>query len=158
MTDLAAAPALLFTSIESKRKFDLANVDRKTVLMLVSQESSGSIDPVIAEIRKAYADVSEVQIANVVDLRKTPRVLRKVAETLMSHRYKESAKNLPPGRDAAEWIIILPDWQGKLIRALGIDDVSQEMAVAVVAPGGQLLGVHHGVGAAAAAIEMLTRA
>ena len=156
--DPATAPALSFTAIESKRKFNLSNVDRKTVLMLVSQESSGSIDPVIAEIRDAYANISEVQIANVVDLRKTPRVLRKVAGTLMSHRYKESAKNLPSGRDAAEWIIILPDWEGKLIKALGIDDVSQEMAIAVVAPGGKLLGIYHGPDPAVAAIEMLARA
>ena len=152
------APALTFTAIESKRKIDLANVDRKTVLIMVSQETADSIDPVITEIRDEYDVISEVQVANVVDLRKFPRVVRKIAETLMAHRYKESAKNIKPGRDPAEWIIILPDWDGKLIKALGIADVSQQLAVAVVAPGGKLIGVHQGPGAAAAAMEMLARA
>ncbi len=158
MSETAAAPALTFTAIESKRKFDLANVDRKTVLIMVSQESAGTIDPVITEIRDEYDVIAEVQIANVVDLRKFPRVVRKVAETLMSHRYKESAKNIKPGRNPEEWIIILPDWDGKLMKALGIADVSQELAVAVIAPGGRLLGVHQGPGAAAAAMEMLAGA
>ena len=158
MPETLRAPSIVFTAIESKRVIDIANVDRKTVLMLISQESAGSIDPVISEIRNEYDVISEVQIANVVDLRKFPRVVRKVAETLMSHRYKESAKDLQPGRDPSEWIIILPDWDGKLLQALGLEDVSQEMAVAVVAPGGRLLGVHQGPGAAAAAMEMLARA
>lgn len=158
MPDIMAAPAIAFTAIESKRRIDLANVDRKTVLMLISQETADAVDPVISEIRGEYDDIAEVQIANVVDLRKFPRVIRKVPETLMAHRYKESAKDLPPGRDPAEWIIILPDWDGSLIEALGIADVSQELAVAVVAPGGKLLGVHQGPGAGAAAMEMLARA
>ena len=156
--DESAAPALVFTAIESKRMIDVADVDRRTVLLLISQETSNTVDPVIAEVRAKYELASDVQIANVVDLRKFPRVIRKVAETLMTHRYKESAKDLPPGRDPAEWIIILPDWDGSLIEALGIADVSQELAVAVVAPGGKLLGVHQGPGAGAAAMEMLARA
>ena len=156
--DESAAPALVFTAIESKRMIDVADVDRRTVLLLISQETSNTVDPVIAEVRAKYELASDVQIANVVDLRKFPRVIRKVAETLMAHRYKESAKELPPGRDPAEWIIILPDWDGSLIEALGIADVSHELAVAVVAPGGKLLGVHQGPGAGAAAMEMLARA
>ena len=154
----SAAPALTFTAIESKRRFEIANIDRRTVLLLISQETSNTVDPVIAEVRVKYELASDVQIANVVDLRKFPRLVRKVAETLMSHRYKESAKELPPGHDPAEWVIILPDWDGELMKALEITDVSEELAVAVIAPGGRLLGVHQGPGAGAAALEMLSRA
>lgn len=156
--DESVAPALVFTAIESKRMIDVADVDRRTVLLLISQETSNTVDPVIAEVRAKYELASDVQIANVVDLRKFPRLVRKVAETLMSHRYKESAKDLSPGRDPAEWVIILPDWDGELMKALGVTDVSQELAVAVVAPGGRLVGVHQGPGAGAAAMEMLLRA
>ncbi len=156
--DESAAPALVFTAIESKRMIDVADIDRRTVLLLISQETSNTVDPVIAEIRAKYELASDVQIANVVDLRKFPRLVRKVAETLMSHRYKESAKELPPGRDPAEWVIILPDWDGELMKALEITDVSEELAVAVIAPGGRLLGVHQGLGAGAAALEMISRA
>ena len=156
--DESAAPALVFTAIESKRIIDVADVDRRTVLLLIAQETSNTVDPVIAEVRAKYELASDVQIANVVDLRKFPRLVRKVAETLMSHRYKESAKELPPGRDPAEWVIILPDWDGELMKALEITDVSEELVVAVIAPGGRLLGVHQGPGAGAAALEKLSRA
>ncbi|MBA4181334.1 MAG: hypothetical protein C0506_12155 [Anaerolinea sp.] len=158
MSDPALAPAITFTAVESKRKIDLADVRVPTVLMLVSQATSEAVDPIVEAVRGKYPDIGQVLTATAVDLRSVPRLVRKVAETMLSARYKQRAAALEPGRDPREWVVIIPDWDAKAMKALGIEDVSQQLAVAVLAPGGKLVGTYQGAGAPAAVLEMLARA
>ena len=152
------APDITLTAVVSKRKIALNAVTVPTLLMLFEQGTAGQIDPVLTAVRDVWPTADLVQIANVVDLRKFPKIVRKVAETLLNNSYKNNAKNVKAGREPADYVIILPDWQGKVMKALGIENVSTRIAIAVVAPGGKLIGIYQGEGEGAKAVELLRAA
>lgn len=157
-TEVTPAPDLSFTAIESKRLIKLNALEFPTVLILVSQSSSEQTGAVVEAIRARYPTVEEAQIASVVDLRSFPRLVRKIAEGLMSQRYKEAAKNILEGRDPERYIVILPDWEAKAMKAFGIGDVSKTMAIAVLAPGGRVIGTYQGESPGQAALDLLAAA
>jgi hypothetical protein len=152
------APNVTFTAIVSKRTIRLDAVEVPTLLVLVSQQTASAADGVLSGVRARYPDPAVIQLATVVDLRSIPRLLRKVAEGTLNGRYHERAKALEPGHDPAERIVILPDWDGKAVDALGISDLSQQAAVAVVVPSGQLVGVRQGGDLESAALELVATA
>jgi hypothetical protein len=155
---LASAPAITLTAVVSKRKIALNDVAVPTLVLLFDQGTSNTLDPVIAPVRDRWPTAERVQIANVVDLRKFPKIVRKVAETLMSNSYKQNAAGVPADRNPADYIIILPDWDAKVMKALGIESVSERLAAAVIAPGGKLIGWAQGDDAPARAVAMLEEA
>jgi len=154
-TEPRRAPELTFKAVETGRVITLDKLEFPTVVMLVSQGSSEQTNAVVEAVRGRYPTVEEAQIVSVVDLRKFPKLVRKVAETLMAQRYKESAKNILEGRDPARYIVILPDWDAKAMVGFGIEDVGTTMAIAVVMPGGEVAGVYQGENPGAAALELL---
>ncbi len=103
------APAITLTAIVSKRKIVLNDVAVPTLLLLFDQGTSTTLNPVISLVRERWATADLVQIANVVDLRKFPKIVRKIAEQLMKNSYQENAKTVEPPREPADYVIILPD-------------------------------------------------
>jgi len=152
------APEITLTAVASKRKIALNAVATPTLLILFDQGTAGQIDPVVSAVRDAWPTADLVQIANVVDLRKFPKIVRKVAETLLNNSYNQNARNVKEGRDPADYVIILPDWQASVMKAVGIENVSSRIAIAVVAPGGRLIGAYQGEGEGAKAVELLRAA
>lgn len=148
------APPIKLTAIVSKRVFKLDAVEVPTLLVLVSQQSAAAADGVLVGVRASYPDPAVLQLATVIDLRAIPRLLRKVAETTLNGRYHERAKALDPDADPAQRIVILPDWDGGVATAFGLPDLGTQAAVAMVAPGGRLVGVRQGDDLATAALEL----
>ena len=151
MTD-AQAPAITLKAVVSGRKIVLNDVSVPTLALLFDQATSTTLDPVIGPVRERWPEASQLQIANVVDGRKFPRIIRKVAETMMSSSYHSNAKEMPAGHDPADYILILPDWNASVMKALGIESVSERLALAVIAPGGSLIGTYQGEDAPAQAM------
>lgn len=152
------APAITLKAVVSGRRVTFNEVTVPTLLLLFDQGTSTTLDPVLTPVRERWPEASQVQIANVVDGRKFPRIIRKVAETLMNNSYHTNAKELPAGHDPADYLLILPDWDASVMKALAIEDVSKQLALAVVAPGGELMGTYQGDEAPAQAIALLERA
>lgn len=153
-----AAPAISLTAIVSKRKLAFNDVPVPTLLVLVAQETAGLVDPIFAAVREKYPLASQVQIATIVDTHKFPAILKKFAEGLMKSRYNESAKNMEPGKEPAEYLLIVPDWKAAASKALGLTDTSEHLAIAVLAPGGKLIGTDQSADTAAAALALLAMA
>lgn len=151
-------PDLKFTTVGSKREVFLRNLPKTSLVLMVAQETGGETEPVLAAVREVYPDAEAMPVLNVVDLKKIPRLVRKVAEGMLKGRYEERAQAVPPGTDPAERVFILPDWEGKLAPALGLGDVSKRMAMAVIGPDGKLYGTYQGDDAAKAALDLLRAA
>jgi hypothetical protein len=152
------APALSLTTIVSKRKLIFNDVAVPTLLVLVAQETAGLVDPIFEAVREKYPLASQVQIATIVDTHKFPSILKKFAEGLMKTRYNEAAKNIEAGRDPADYLLIVPDWKAAASRALGVSDTSEHLAIAVLAPGGKLIGTDQTENTAAAPLALLAMA
>ncbi len=152
------APELTLTAVVSKREIKLNDVSVPTLLLLLSQESGGPLDDIIAAVRAQYPTAEQAQIVSVVDAHKFPKLMHKVAEGMMSGRYHNRAKELPAGRNPEDYIIIIPDWKASAIEALGIESVATKMAIAVLAPGARLIGIDQSDDLSAAALRLLAEA
>ena len=155
---MSIAPAIALEAIVSKRTIAFNDVPLPTLLLLVTQESSNGVDAVVEEVRAVYPGVSNLLIANVADLRAFPKLLRKVAEAIMNSRYNDAAKRIEPPERPEDHIIILPDWDGSAVTALGFSDVGKQIGVALLLPGGQLAGVYQGDDTAKGALDLLATA
>jgi hypothetical protein len=149
------APPLAFKAAVSNREIRFDQVDRPSLILMFAQETSNSLDPVIESVRAEWPHTRDLAIFNVVDLRSIPRLIRKMAEIQINSSYQNWAKNLEAGEDAADWVYILPDWDGETLKALGLSDVSKQVAVAAVGPDGRLAGPYQGDAPGPAAVELV---
>jgi hypothetical protein len=133
-------------------------LDRPAVLLCFAQATQHDADPVEAAVRAKYG-AAEVLVGHVVDLHGVPRMFRGVAERILASEYEKAVAALPSGETAADYVVILPDWDGAFVESLGLAaDVSQTLAVAVFSKDGRLAGTAQGEGVADACLRLLADA
>ncbi len=152
------APNVTLKAAGSGRNVSLAREGVPLVLVCVGQGTAGSVDPIRSAIRDRWPEAGSVMVASVIDLRAVPRLMRKMAEGALASRYRENVAKLPGGRDGRDYIVILPDWKGEVIAALGVGDVAATAALAVIGADGQIVGVYQGDDPATAAVGLLEKA
>jgi hypothetical protein len=153
----AVAPVVTLQAIGHRREVAIASVGAPAVLMFVGRETQSAVDPVVDAVRERYPEASQVTILNIADVRGIPRLVRKVAETIMKSSYRERVAKLKPGQSPEEYVLILPDWDGDVFKALGVGDVSKTIFVAVLDRSGRIAGQYQGDDPAGAAVELLGR-
>jgi hypothetical protein len=158
MQALGPAPAVTLKAVGHGRQLRLDAIGTPTVLICVARETSDLPPPVVEAVRAKYPTAAEVLIVNLADARPFPRLIRKIAEQIMKSSYNDAVKNLEPGRKPEDYVLIVPDWDGAALGPLGIDDVTKQIAVAVIDGRGNLTGVYQGDDPAAAALELLASA
>ena len=123
-------------------------------MVFVDHNTGRAAQAIVETLRRRYPDHRQLAIALVVDARVVPRLLRGVAEGIMESSYREAAAAVPAGFDAADHLILLPDWSGDVVRAYGVGNVSREIALVFIGPDGQVRAGYHGPNPAAQALEM----
>ena len=151
------APSVTLQAIGHGRKIKIDEIGAPAVLICVGRETSSQARPVVDAVREKYPTAADAVIANVADVRGFPRVLRKVAEQLMKSSYKDAVEGLDPSKTPEEYVLILPDWDGDILSPLGVDDVSKQIAVAVVDRYGSVAGVYQGDDPASHVVELLEK-
>ena len=150
------APAVTLKAIGHGRQVDISKIGVPAVLIFAGRETSPAVRPVIEAVRDRYPAASQVVIATIADVRSIPRLVRKVAETLMKSNYKESVDRLVEGRTPEEYVLIFPDWDGAVYKPLGVEDVTQSIAIAVLDADGSVIEVSQGDGAPEQALATLS--
>ncbi len=51
---------------------------------------------------------------------------------ILNQAYDRATDELPPGVDPSEYVIILPDWGGRVSRAYGVGNTGRAAAIVVV--------------------------
>jgi hypothetical protein len=151
------APSVTLQAIGHGRKIKVDDIGVPAVLICVGRETSSQARPVVEAVRAKYPTVADVVIANIADVRGFPRMLRKVAEQLMKSSYKDAVEGLDPGKTPEEYVLILPDWDGDVLTPLGVEDVSKQIAVAVIDADATLIGVYQGDDPASHAVELMEK-
>jgi hypothetical protein len=157
-TALSKAPAVTLEAIGHGRKLTIDAMGIPAVLIFVARETSDAARPIVDAVRERYPLASQVVIANVADVRGMPRIVRKVAQTIMKSSYKDAVANLEPGKTPEEYVLILPDWDGAVLTPLGIEDVSKQIAIAVIDASAMVVGTHQGNDAPSQALALLDQA
>ena len=155
---IGPAPAVTLKAIGHGRQLTFNAIGTTALLLCAARETRDAAPAVVSAIRERYATADKVLIATIVDARAFPKLIRKVAEQIMKSSYNDAVKNLAPGRTAEDYVLIMPDWNGALLGPLGIDDVTEAIAVAVISRSGDLIGVYQGEDPASHALAMLEQA
>jgi hypothetical protein len=131
-------PAL--EAVGTQRLIDTAALDRPSVFICYAEATHHGAEPIEAAIRERYA-ASQVLVAHVIDLHTVPSLFQAVARNILNSEYEKAVAELPPGETAEDYVIILPDWDAAFVTALGLQDVTKQLGVAVFAQDGSLSGL-----------------
>ncbi len=146
------------TAVGTNRTVDVTQLDRAAVFLCFAQATEHEPEPIEQAIRAQYS-AAEVLVGHVIDLRSVPAMFRRIAEGVLRTEYEKALKSLPAGETAEDYVIILPDWDGRFVKALGFaEDVSKRMGVAVFGRDGTLLGTAQGEDAADVCLELVAKA
>jgi hypothetical protein len=146
VTDYPVAPDLTLTAIGSGRKVSLGRPGVALVALCLAQETQKDADAIELAVRARWASAQDVLFVHVIDLRKVPGLFRPIAEGMMAGEYKKEVEKLPDYQALSpdDYVVILPDWEGAVATAFGIEDPAQVVGAGVISKDGALIGAISG--------------
>ena len=151
-------PPITLTAAGSGRRLPLDRLEVPAVLFFLWRDTLHLAEPVNLAVRRRYPLASQLLVANLADLRGVPGLIHGLVSREMEKGYHDIAARLPADLDPADYVLIVPDWKGHAVRAVGLPGPLRRPALAVIGAGGLLLGVHQGDDLAEAALRILESA
>ena len=105
---------------------------RKAVLVFHLQGTAPTAREINRAVRARHPDPEEVLVASVIDLSIVPPFYWMSVSLILNQAYDRAAEELPPDADPAEYVIILPDWNGRVSRDYGARNTGMAAAIVVV--------------------------
>jgi hypothetical protein len=144
-------------AVGSGRIVDVASLDRPAVFICFAEATQHGADPVEAAVRARFT-AAQVLVGHVIDLHTVPTLFRGMARGILDQEHAKALAELPPGEPAEDYVVMLPDWDGAFVAALGLNDVSRHLGVAVFTADGTLVGTEQGNDVPAEAVRLLDQA
>ncbi len=158
MPSLSPAPHFDLQAIVTGRRINPQTCASRAVLLIFhNQNTLDAVREVQEAVRTHYSDPNRLQVVNIVELSGVPRLLRSAVETLMRAGYKQGISHVPVGLDPADYVIILPDWQGEVTQAFRMTNVGKQAGLALIDGQWRLCARYQGSGLGARAIEMVSQ-
>ncbi len=132
-------PDLSLTAVVSDREITLNATGRPTVLIFHGQDTARAAIQVNNTVRTAFASPDQVLIASIIDLRQFPQMFHAMVRPELEKAYRKAADKLPAGADPAEFVVLLPDWQGSAHKACGVAGSTDEAVALVADTGGRIV-------------------
>lgn len=148
-------PAVTMAAVGSGRKITLNKIGTPAVLIFHGRGTAEAARQVNGPVRDQFPDADALLIASITDLHSVPGLLRGVVRAFIQDAYEEACKELPDGWAPEKYLLLLPDWDGKITRAFGMKDIEKTAGIAVVDESGRVVGIYQGKELAGQALEML---
>ncbi len=127
------APDFVLLAAGSGRRVRLRGLaGRKVVLVFHLQGTAPTARGINRAVRERFPDPEEVFIASVIDLSIVPPLYWMTVGLVLGSAYEQAAGELPPGVDPVDYLVILPDWNGRVSRDYGVRNTSRAAAIVVV--------------------------
>ena len=128
-----------------------------TPLLLIFHDHTGAHTAfkINETLRAHFPDIEQLQIASVVGLHHVPRYMRATAEQTVNAAYHQVSASLPAGLDPSEYVLIVPDWEGKVTVAYGMDDCQSQVGVVLIVKPWRIFDTYRGDDATSAALRMV---
>ena len=140
----ARLPNKNIKAIGSDREFNFQDFGATTVLIFHYQDTAGMARSLNNAIREKYPLASDILIASVLDLHSIPKIARGMTESMVVREYKKAANGLKDNQTPEDFIIILPDWNGQMTKALGFKDTNNEVGLAIIDSSGYVQNTYQG--------------
>ncbi|MFN8382033.1 MAG: NAD(P)/FAD-dependent oxidoreductase [Anaerolineales bacterium] len=159
VTNSSATLSATIKAIGSGREVTLNTFGKPAVLLFHTAETAEGAQRINQAIRavQEYTACSSIAIANVVDLHSVPKLFRGFAEKSMHESFENASKTVPQGQDPQDYVIILPDWDGKTTKGFGLGDTSKVVGLAVLNEQGGMVGTYQGSEPERHALELLQK-
>ena len=124
------APGFDLLAAGSGRRVRLRGLaGRKAVLVFHLQGTARGIN---RAVRERFPDPEEVFVASVIDLSIVPPLYWITVGLVLGSAYEQAGRELPPDVDPADYLVILPDWNGRVSRDYGVRNTGRAAAIVVV--------------------------
>lgn len=153
------APEFSLTTVKSGRQISPASC-KGDVLGLVfhGRETVQAVVEINKAVRPLYPDPKPVVLVSVLDLSIVPRLLHGAVKPMLEQAYDQAAREIPKGYDPADYVFLLPDWNGAVTKSFQAKDTSKLAAVVVIDPRGQVVGSYQGPQPGPATLGLIQRA
>jgi hypothetical protein len=139
----AAAPPFTLQALGSGRTVSQVG-DAPLLLVFHDQNTVDKVQAMQQAVRMQYGDAGQLRIASVANMKSVPVFLRSTAESVMKGSYNKAAAAMPSGLDAADYVVILLDWDGKVSQAYGAHKIERRPRLVLLEAAGTVHGVHQG--------------
>lgn len=151
------APPFSAKAQVSQRPISLNVASGELLLVFHSYQTALVAARITRAVREVYPRPDQVMVVSVADMRVVPRLLRGTAKAIIKNAYTEASRQVPPGQDPADHIVILADWNGALFEAYRVPATSQHVALVLVNQAKTIAGHHYGPQPEQAALALLAR-
>jgi hypothetical protein len=151
----ARLPDVTLTAAGSEREVNLRQIGVPVILVFHGQDTGDASLEVNKAVRNQYPGVDEVFIASVIDLRSFPSMFRGMVQPALEKAYHNAAGRLPAEADAADLVVLLPDWDGSVHDTVNIKGSTEKAAVVVADGDARILCLDQGDNLAEAALAAL---
>ena len=127
-------------------------------LVFHNQHTVQAVVDVNTAVRPLYPHPSQVTLASVVDLSAVPRMLHRMVQPFLERAYDEAASHIPAGYQPAEYVFLLPDWDGKASKAFGVTHADKTAAIVVIDGAGNVVGSYQGPEPGPATLRLVQQA
>lgn len=145
----------LLAAGSGKRVMLRGNDGRPVVLIFHLQGTAPTARQINRAVRERYPDPDEVLVASVIDLSIVPPVYWMTVGIILGQAYEQAAAELPPETDPADYIVILPDWGGRVSRAYDARRTYRATAIVVVDENSNIAGSYQGEKPVETVLEIL---
>ena len=150
----ATAPTFTLQALGSGRLVSQVGA-APLLLVFHDQNTVDKVQAMQQAVRTEYSDARQLQIASVVNMKPVPVFLRSTAESVMKGSYAKAAAAMPPGLDAADYVVILLDWDGKVSQAYGAQKIERRPRLVLLDAAGTVRGVYQAEEIEQAALAMV---
>ena len=153
------APAFSLTAVKSGRQISLGTCKGNVLGMVFhGRETVQAVVEINTTVRPLYPDPSPVILVSVIDLSIVPRLLHGAVKPILEQAYDQAAREIPKGYDPADYVFLLPDWNGAVTKAFKAKDTGKMAAVVVIDPQGQVVGSYQGPQPGPATLSLIQQA
>ena len=151
-------PAVVLTAAGSNRTLDLRDLPVPTLLLFHDQNATDTATAINLAVRQKLPKADQILIGSVPDLSGVPRFFRGVAQAAMDKGYRDGAQQMSAGYDPADYILILPDWDGKVTQSTGFQHLDKTPGLLLMERTGRILGKFQGADPAKRVLDLLAQA
>lgn len=153
------APQFTITAVKSGRRVSQSDC-RGTVLGLLfhGRENYRAAVEINTSVRPVYPSAAEVTLASVLDLTVVPRLLHRAVKPMLEQAYEQAAREMPAGYDPADYVFLLPDWNGALYKAFRVKNADKVAALVIIDGAGTVIGSYQGPQLGEAALKLVQQA
>ncbi|CAN5707751.1 hypothetical protein BH24ACT21_BH24ACT21_18080 [soil metagenome] len=153
------APDFSLLAAGSGRQVTLRGNDgRPVVLIFHLQGTAPTAREINRAVRERYPDPDEVLVASVIDLSIVPPLYWVTVSLVLGQAYEKAAAELPWDVDPADYIVILPDWSGRVSRDYDVRRTNRAAAIVIVDRDSNIAGSYQGERPVEAVLGILEQA